>query len=155
GRLGNLCAQVLRRMSSHVTVIGKHSEKLALLESAGVRTTLLADVDSSHDFDVVVDCTGSPTGLPTALSIVRPQGTIVLKTTVAGEHTMAWAPVVIDEISIIGSRCGPFERALRALETGEVDVLPLISARYSLSEGLAALEHAQSKPALKVLIDVE
>jgi threonine dehydrogenase-like Zn-dependent dehydrogenase len=102
-----------------------------------------------------VDCTGSPTGLPTALALVSPRGTVVLKTTVAGEQTVALAPVVIDEVTILGSRCGPFDRALTALATGEVDVLPMISARYPLSQGVDALEHARTKPSLKFLIDVE
>ena len=110
GRLGNLCAQVLARLSDHVLVVGKHPKKLALLRSLGLSTCLLSDVLADHSADrsadVVVDCTGSPTGLPTALSMVRPRGTIVLKTTVAGDQTMAWAPVVIDEVTIVGSRCG-------------------------------------------------
>lgn len=160
GRLGNLCAQVLARLSDHVTVVGKHPEKLALLSSPpkgapDIRTMHLAAVEPDHAADVVVDCTGSPTGLPTALSLVRPRGTVVLKTTVAGEQTMAWAPVVIDEVTIVGSRCGPFDRALAALDAGEVQVLPLISARYGLAAGLAAIEHARTKSSLKVLIDVE
>jgi len=153
GRLGNLCAQVLARLSSHVTVVGKHPDKLALLNSE-ISTKLLSDIEPSHDADVVVDCTGSPTGLPTALSLVRPRGTVVLKTTVAGEQTMALAPIVIDEVTVVGSRCGPFDRALTALGSGEVSVLPLISARFGLSDGVAALEHARTKPALKVLLDV-
>jgi threonine dehydrogenase-like Zn-dependent dehydrogenase len=155
GRLGNLCAQVLARLSSKVTVVGKHAEKLALLSAAGVATKLLADIEPDHHADIVVDCTGSPTGLPTALSLVRPRGTIVLKTTVAGEQTLALAPIVIDEVTIVGSRCGPFDRALAALAAGDVTVLPLISARYGLSDGLAAIEHARSRPSLKVLIDVQ
>lgn len=168
GRLGNLCAQVLARISSRVTVVGKHPEKLAILDGPpegghyrnaicrnAIATKLLSQVEPRHDVDLVVDCTGSPTGLPTALSLVRPRGTVVLKTTVAGEQTMAWAPVVIDEVTIVGSRCGPFDKALKALEADDVDVRPLISARYTLSEGVEALEHARSKPALKVLIDVE
>jgi threonine dehydrogenase-like Zn-dependent dehydrogenase len=159
GRLGNLCAQVLARITQHVTVVGKHPEKLALLtrlpNGAGIATKLLTEIEPTHDLDVVVDCTGSPTGLPTALSLVRPRGTIVLKTTVAGEQTMAWAPIVIDEVTIVGSRCGPFGRALKALESGEVSVRPLISARYSLSDGLAAIERARDKATLKVLIDVQ
>jgi threonine dehydrogenase-like Zn-dependent dehydrogenase len=162
GRLGNLCAQVLAGISSRVTVVGKHPEKLALLNvppkggqyRSVNETRLLSDVELSRDHDIVVDCTGSATGLPAALSLVRPRGTIVLKTTVAGEQTMAWAPIVIDEVTIVGSRCGPFDRALKALEAEEVDVRPLISARYNLSDGVAAIEHAQSKPALKVLLDV-
>jgi threonine dehydrogenase-like Zn-dependent dehydrogenase len=163
GRLGNLCAQVLARLSSNVTVVGKHPNKLALLNgspeggqgNSTITTKLLADVAADHSADIVVDCTGSPTGLPTALSLVRPRGTIVLKTTVAGEQTMALAPIVIDEVTIVGSRCGPFERALTALAADEVSVLPLISERYNLSDGVAALEHARDRPALKVLIDVQ
>ena len=162
GRLGNLCAQVLARVSTHVTVVGKHPEKLALLKSPpegghyrrAIETKLLSDIEPSHDHDIVVDCSGSPTGLPTALSLVRPRGTIVLKTTMAGDQTMAWAPIVIDEVTIVGSRCGPFDRALKALEAGEIDVRPMISARYDLSDGGAALDHARSRPALKVLLDV-
>jgi threonine dehydrogenase-like Zn-dependent dehydrogenase len=155
GRLGNLCAQVLARLSSNVTVVGKHAEKLALLDGAGIATRLLADVEPDRHADIVVDCTGSPTGLPTALSLVRPRGTIVLKTTVAGEQTMALAPIVIDEVTIVGSRCGPFDRALAALAAGEVRVLPLISARYGLSDGVVAIEHARSQPVLKILLDVQ
>jgi threonine dehydrogenase-like Zn-dependent dehydrogenase len=154
GRLGNLCAQVLARITEHVTVIGKHPEKLALLAPI-VTTRLLSEVEPSHDRDIVVDCTGSPTGLPTALSLVRPRGTIVLKTTVAGEQTMAWASIVIDEVSIVGSRCGPFDRALTALDGNEVSVLPLVSAEYGLSEGVAAIERARAAGVLKVLLDTQ
>ena len=154
GRLGNLCAQVLARLARRVLVIGKHREKLALLESMGIETTLLSGTLPERAADVVVDCTGSGSGLPTALRLVRPRGTIVLKTTVAGTQTMAWAPFVIDEVTLVGSRCGPFDRALAALERGEVDVRPLISDRVGLSEGTRALERAQEKGVLKVLIDV-
>jgi threonine dehydrogenase-like Zn-dependent dehydrogenase len=153
----------LARLSSNVTVVGKHAGKLALLNGpiegghSGLKLTtkLLAEVEPDHNADIVVDCTGSPTGLPTALSLVRPRGTIVLKTTVAGEQTLALAPIVIDEVTIVGSRCGPFDRALAALGAGDVSVLPLISARYGLSDGVAAIEHARSRPSLKVLIDVQ
>jgi threonine dehydrogenase-like Zn-dependent dehydrogenase len=111
-------------------------------------------VEARRDADIVVDCTGSDTGLPTALKLVRPRGTIVLKTTVAGEQTLAWAPFVIDEITLVGSRCGPFDQALKALAEGRVSVAPLISDRFDLSEGANALEHARTKPVLKVLLDV-
>ena len=104
--------------------------------------------------DLVVDCTGSETGLPTALQLVRPRGTIVLKTTVAGSQQMPWAPVVIDEVTIVGSRCGPFDRALAALEGGRISVLPLISGRFDLSRGVEALEAAKGRGVLKVLVDV-
>ena len=101
---------------------------------------------------VVVDCTGSDTGLPTAMGYVRPRGTIVLKTTVAGTQTLAWAPFVIDEVTLVGSRCGPFDRALTALERGEVDVRPLIQARLPLERGVEALELATQR--LKVLLEI-
>ena len=154
GRLGNLCAQVLARLADRVLVVGKHRQKLALLESMGIETRLLSDTLSERAADVVADCTGSESGLPTALKLVRPRGTIVLKTTVAGAQTMSWAPFVIDEVTLVGSRCGPFDRALAALEGGEVDVRPLISDRIGLSEGTRALERAQEKGVLKVLIEV-
>jgi threonine dehydrogenase-like Zn-dependent dehydrogenase len=154
GRLGNLCAQVLAGFSDHVVVVGKHANKLALLHSLGIATVLRDHVEARREADVVVDCTGSDTGLPTAMKLVRPRGTIVLKTTVAGEQTLAWAPFVIDEITLVGSRCGPFDQALKALAEGRVSVAPLISDRFDLSEGANALEHARTKPVLKVLLDV-
>jgi threonine dehydrogenase-like Zn-dependent dehydrogenase len=154
GRLGNLCAQVLAVMSDHVRVVGKHATKLALLQSLGISTCLLSDQPDDRSMDIVVDCTGSPTGLPTALRLVRPRGTIVIKTTVAGDQTMAWAPVVIDEVTIVGSRCGPFDQALAALETGRVSVLPLVSGRFGLSKGIEALEQASQKSVMKVLLGV-
>ena len=155
GRLGNLCAQVLASIADDVLVVGKHREKLALLEGLGLKTALLSDELPHRSFDIVVECTGSETGLPTALSLVWPRGTIVLKTTVAGTQTLAWAPFVIDEVTLVGSRCGPFDRALNALEHGLVDVEPLISARFNLSNGLAALERAQQEGVLKVLLEME
>jgi threonine dehydrogenase-like Zn-dependent dehydrogenase len=152
GRLGNLCAQVLARVTSNLLVVGKHESKLQLLRERGIRTALLADVPLDHAVDIVVDCTGSDTGLPTALNLVRPRGTIVLKTTVAGTQTLAWAPFVIDELTLVGSRCGPFPRAIEALERGEVDVRPLIQERLPLERGVEALDLATRR--LKVLLDV-
>jgi threonine dehydrogenase-like Zn-dependent dehydrogenase len=154
GRLGNLCAQVLARLSDHVRAIGKHQEKLSILAAMGIATTLLSDSLEARSFDIVVDCTGSESGLPTALRLVRPRGTVVLKTTVAGQQTLAWAPFVIDEVILIGSRCGPFDQALAALERGDVKVEPLISDRFDLTRGLDALARAQTKGILKVLLDV-
>ena len=155
GRLGNLCAQVLASRSDRVLVVGKHAQKLALLDSRGIATTVLGEAIPERSADIVVDCTGSETGLPTALRLVRPRGTIVLKTTVAGAQTMPWAPFVIDEVTLVGSRCGPFDQALQALEEGRVQVRPLISERFALSEGLHALERAQAKGVLKVLLEID
>jgi threonine dehydrogenase-like Zn-dependent dehydrogenase len=154
GRLGNLCAQVLARLSDHVLVVGKHPAKLAILTAMGIRTTLLSESLDERAYDIVVDCTGSESGLPAALKLVRPRGTVVLKTTVAGQQTLAWAPFVIDEVTLVGSRCGPFDQALAALEQGHVQVQPLVADRFDLARGLDALARAQTKGILKVLIDV-
>ena len=155
GRLGNLCAQVLHAASGNVTVVGKHVEKLAILEELGIDTRLLDDARPDRTTEIVVDCTGSATGLPTALRFVRPRGTIVLKTTVAGEQTLALAQIVIDEITVVGSRCGPFARAVAALEARSIAVSPLISARYGLDDAIAALAQAQTSGTLKVLLDCD
>jgi len=154
GRLGNLCAQVLADISDRVLVVGKHPRKLAILDSLGLATCLLAEFPDERTADIVVDCTGSPTGLPTASRIVRPRGTIVLKTTIAGAQTTEWASIVVDEVTIVGSRCGPFDTALAALAAGKVRVRPLISERFDLDNGVAALERAAAPSVLKVLLDV-
>jgi threonine dehydrogenase-like Zn-dependent dehydrogenase len=152
GRLGNLCAQVLAGICERVLVVGKHPEKLALLQSLGIPTA--SQLPTDRTADIVVDCTGSETGLPAALEIVRPRGTVVLKTTVAGSQQMPWARIVIDEVTIVGSRCGPFDRALAALADGSIRVLPLIAGRFDLSRGVEALDVAGSRSVLKVLLDV-
>jgi threonine dehydrogenase-like Zn-dependent dehydrogenase len=154
GRLGNLCAQVLARLTGDLLVVGRHESKLALLRTLGIDTCLLDDAPTDRGADLVVDCTGSESGLPTALRMVRPRGTIVLKTTVAGTQTLALSPIVIDEVTVVGSRCGPFDRALDALEKGWVSVEPLISCRFDLARGIEALDAAGTRPVLKVLLDV-
>lgn len=154
GRLGFLCAQVIALHGCRLTVVGKHPPKLALFAARNIQTQLLSDFTPDHSADVVVDCTGSPTGLPLALQAVRPRGTIVLKTTCAGEQTLSLAPIVIDEVTVVGSRCGPFERAIEALRTRQVDVLPLIDRVFSLDEAVAAVQAAQSPGTRKVLFAV-
>lgn len=154
GRLGNLCAQVLNNYGCDVTVVGKHDSKLSVLRELAIETVRLEDAQPKRDTDIVVDCTGSSSGLPTALQFVKPWGKVILKTTVAGEQTLALAPIVIDEVSVIGSRCGPFPDAIAALTSGQVHVEPLISARYSLNDGPEALQVTASQPVLKVLLDV-
>lgn len=153
GRLGNLCAQVLASLSDHVLVVGKHAAKLRVLGTMGIDTCLLRDRSGGRDADIVVDCTGSETGLATALELVRPRGTIVLKTTIGGTQTLTLAPVVVDEVTIVGSRCGPFDRALDALAGSLVDVQPLISRRFDLGDAVRALETAAQPSVLKVLLD--
>lgn len=154
GRLGQLCAQVIALHGCRLTVVGKHAEKLRLLAARGVETALLGDLDDVRTADVVVDCTGSPTGVEHALRLLQPRGTLVLKTTVAGRPPLSLAPIVIDEIHVVGSRCGPFAPALAALADRRVDVRPLIQARYPLEEGLAAFAHVAAQPVLKVLLEI-
>src|SRR5256714_12920403 len=159
GKMGQLAAQVLPLSGCEVMMVGKHEEKLALAAKHGVRTFVLDDpqsfrLENRRRVDLVVECSGSAQGLELALRLVRPRGTIVLKSTVAAQSTLHLAPIVIDEIRLQGSRCGPFAPALRALSQRRVDVLPLISARYSLDEGLDAFEQAGKKGMLKVLVQV-
>ena len=151
GKLGNLCTQVLRLTGANVTALGKHEDKLKLIKRSGVRTMLLSDWQSQQ-FDVVVEATGSPSGLELAMHAVRPRGTLVLKTTIAGEHKVSLAPLVINEITVVGSRCGPFAPALEALAERSVSVTPLIEKLYSLDEGVEAVVHAGRPGALKILL---
>ncbi len=155
GRLGLLVAQVLRNTGCPVRVIGKHPEKLALCEKWQIRSRLLSDIAPRHDQDIVVDCTGSAQGLELATQIVRPRGTIVLKSTFAGGKPLNLSPVVVDELSIIGSRCGPFQEAIGLLTEKSVDVVSLISRRMKLEQGVEAMEVAQRKDVLKVILQVE
>lgn len=151
GRLGNLCAQVIAKSGCRLTVVGKHSSKLALLEKLGIETAKVDEIELARQADIVVDCTGSPTGFETAMRLLKPRGTLVLKTTAAGTQTLSLAPVVIDEITVLGSRCGPFVPALKALSDRSVQVAPLIEDEYSLSDAVAAFERATTRPTLKLL----
>lgn len=151
GKLGNLCAQVLRLNGASVTVLGKHPDNLKLIRRFGIRTMLLSDWEHKP-FDVVVDATGSASGLQLAMSAVRPRGTLVLKTTIAGEHKVSLAPLVVNEITTVGSRCGPFAPALDALQQRSVSVTPLIEKIYPLSDGIEAVAHAGKPGARKILL---
>jgi len=151
GKLGNLCAQVVRLTGAKVTVVGKHAEKLAAIRKAGVRTVQLNDWQPRL-FDIVVEATGSPSGLELALSAVRPRGTLILKSTIAGNHQVSLAPIVIHEINVIGSRCGPFPDALDALVEKRVAVAPLVEAIYSLIDGVDGFRRAAQAGAKKVLL---
>lgn len=152
GRLGQLCARVLKQVGPRLLVVGKHQRKLSLLIDRGIETALRTDVAPDRHADVVVDCTGSPTGIQDAFAWLRPRGTLVLKTTVAGTPALSWAPIVIDELRVIGSRCGPFAPALKALAERTVDVESLIDARYRLADIAKAFEFVQQASALKVLV---
>ena len=159
GKMGQLAAQVLALASCEVLMIGKHAEKLAIVEQRGIATCLFDDVTyllqkARRRVDMVVECTGAAQGLELALQLVRPRGMVILKSTVAEKSALHLAPIVIDEIRVQGSRCGPFAPALRALSQRTIDVLPLMSARYTLDDALAAFEYAARPGVLKVLLKV-
>jgi threonine dehydrogenase-like Zn-dependent dehydrogenase len=155
GRLGLLVAQVLQSAGVPVRVIGKHPQKLALCEKWSIRSRPLADIVPRHDQDVVVDCTGSAAGFELAMQMVRPRGSIVLKSTVAAGKALNLAPLVVDEITVIGSRCGPFKEAIRALAQKQVDVLSLIHRRMRLEQGVEAMALAGRPGVLKVILGME
>lgn len=151
GRLGQLVAQVLALTGCRLHVVARHPHQRALLAARGIACISAEEVESRR-YDVVVEATGSPSGFELAHAAVRPRGTFVLKSTYRGEISLALAPFVVDEITIVGSRCGPFAPALRMLERGDVDVTPLIAERYPLDRSLKALEAAARPGMMKVLI---
>lgn len=156
GRLGLLCAQALSGLNATVRVVGKHENKLELCDKWGIKHRLLQDVGLRQDQDIVVDCTGSAEGLTTAMRMVRPRGTIVMKTTVAVDKVkqpIDLSPLVIHEINLVGSRCGPFPDALEALSSEQVDVVSLISRRTKLNDGPQAFKTAAKSDVIKVLIE--
>lgn len=155
GKLGLLCAQVLAGTGASVTLVGKHPENLAVLAGRGVATTLLDAWKPTGEADCVVDATGSTAGFALAAAAVRPRGTLVLKSTVAEEHRLSLAPLVINEITVVGSRCGLFPPALQALTDGSVAVIPLIDSTFPLAAGRDAIANAARPGVRKVLLAVE
>ncbi len=157
GKLANLIVQVLALTGARLSVVGKHAHKLALLAHTGAQVMQLGPDGSLPEpltGDVVVEATGSAGGFALARRMVRPRGTLVLKSTYHGALTLNMSAVVVDEVTLVGSRCGPFAPALRLLAQGRVRVAPLIAARYPLNEALAAMHKATQPGVLKVLLDV-
>ncbi len=149
GKLGSLVALVLVQTGADVTLVGRHRHKLEKVASRGVRTAMV-DESIGGNFDLVVEATGSAAGFERARSLLRPRGTMVLKSTYHGKLELDAAPLVIDEITVVGSRCGPFAPALRALKEGRIDPAPFIEDAYPLADGLAALERAATPGVAKV-----
>lgn len=155
GKLGNLCAQSLALKSRNVFLIGKHSEKLKLVEGRTIETVLLENALKLHrNFDVVVEASGSESGFGLALNLLKPRGKLVLKSTFSGKTLLEMWRVVVDEITIIGSRCGRFAPAIELLANKSVDVENLISEELSLSDGVKAMHRAEQKGAMKVLLSM-
>jgi threonine dehydrogenase-like Zn-dependent dehydrogenase len=154
GKLGLLICQLLRLTGCRLKLIGKHPKKLALAQSWGI-STLKVDEMEDRKYDFVVEASGSPSGFARAMQLVRPRGTLVLKSTYQGSLELNAAPIVIDEITIVGSRCGPFEPAIRALENNLVKVDDLIDQTYPFSQALQAFEHAKQRGSLKIILDFD
>jgi threonine dehydrogenase-like Zn-dependent dehydrogenase len=159
GPLGLLMVQVMSKLNASVRLVGKHADKLAICEKWGIKHRLVEDIGRRADQDIVVDCTGSPSGLELAMQLVRPRGKIVLKTLVPpaktekGSGSVDLTPLVLNEIELIGSHCGPINEAMNAIARREVDVVSLISKRMSLSDGPALLKAASQMDVIRLLVE--
>lgn len=151
GKLGQLIAQVLALHARDTVCVGRHPWKLALLENLGIKTAREGD-EIAPGADLVVEATGSSSGFARALALVRPEGTVVMKTTVADATPIDFALPVINEVRIVGSRCGPFRPALEALALGNIEVRPMITEVHRLADAALALQRAQAPDTMKVLI---
>lgn len=154
GRLGLLVAQALAQTGCKLIAVGRNTKTLSLLDRKRIRTTTVGELPSKQDFDVVVDCTGSPEGLSIAINLVRPRGTVVMKTTCHADAPIDLTPLVVNEVTLLGSRCGPFGEALSALARKQIDVASMITRRMPLVDGLDALKLAADPDHLKVLLKV-
>ena len=153
GKLGLLCAQVLSLTGASLLVVGKHAAKLRIVERRGIETAKPTQAAKrKREFDVVVEASGAAAGFKLALDLLRPKGKLVLKSTFHGTTEVDSARVVVDEISIVGSRCGRLADALNLLKKGAIDLDSLISEEYPLSQGVHAMQRAAAKGVLKVLL---
>jgi threonine dehydrogenase-like Zn-dependent dehydrogenase len=153
GKLGLLCAQALALTGAPTLLIGKHREKLKIADARGIETATLDKVKGrARGFDVVVEASGSESGFALALALSRPRGVLVLKSTFHGTTNIDAARIVVDEISVIGSRCGRFSPALDLLKNNAVDVESLISEEYRLTDGVRAMQRATEAGVIKVLL---
>jgi 2-desacetyl-2-hydroxyethyl bacteriochlorophyllide A dehydrogenase len=152
GRLGQLIAQILALTGCDLRVVARHKHQQDLLKSRGIRIISEEEIKPWR-WDIVVEATGSPSGFSLARQAIRPRGTLVLKSTYKGEMNVNFSSIVVDEVNIIGSRCGPFAPALRLMESGQVDPTILIDSEFSLGDALKAFEHAAETGVLKVLVN--
>ncbi len=152
GRLGLLVAQAIKETGCRLTVVGRNPAKLLLCEKKGIQGIAVAELVPRQDHDIVVECTGDPEGLELAMQLVRPRGTIVLKSTCADPGRLNLAPIVIHEINLVGSRGGPFPEAINALARQAVEVRSMISRTFPIEDAVAAFEAAADSRNVKVLI---
>lgn len=154
GKLGLTTALTLNSLNLDVLLVGKHQNKLDIAKAQGVKTQLLENFKQEKIYDVVVEATGTASGFETSMSLTKPRGVLVLKSTVATGKELNLAPIVIDEITVLGSRCGQFGPALRLLEKNRIDFSPFISKIYSIDDAIEAFEANKSKETLKILIKI-
>jgi alcohol dehydrogenase len=157
GKLAQLIARVLRTQLRHVVMYGKHEKKLALARLVGVKTKRVHGNTSDtkriiRNYGLVVEATGSPSGLALAQQLTEPRGTLVLKSTFHGAAAVETWPMVVKEITVVGSRCGPFAKAIALLRSGKVDPTALITRTLPLAEADKAIQFAQKKGVMKVLL---
>ncbi len=152
GRLGQLIAQTLALTGCGLRVVARHAHQQSLLKNRGIKVITEEEIEPWR-WDIVVEATGSPSGFSLARRAIRPRGTLVLKSTYKGEMSANFSSMVVDEIKLVGSRCGPFEPALRLMESRQVDPTVLIAQEFQLQDGLKAFEHAAQTGMLKVLIE--
>lgn len=152
GRLGQLIAQTLALTGCNLRVVARHAYQQNLLTQRGIRT-ISEDEIQPWRWDIVVEATGSPSGFSLARRAIRPRGTMVLKSTYKGDMSINFSSIVVDEIHLIGSRCGPFEPALRVMESKQVDPTVLIMNEFKLTDALKAFERAAETGVLKVLVE--
>jgi len=153
GKLGQLVGQTLALTGCRLMVVGRHEHKLDRLAQRGIATKIEGDIGSGV-FDIAVECTGNAEGFALALRALRARGILVLKSTYAGRLEIDASALVVDEISLVGSRCGPFAPALDLLATGGVDVLPMVQDRFPLERGMEAFARAGERGAMKILLDI-
>lgn len=152
GKLGLTTALTLNAQNLDVTLVGKHQNKLDIAKAQGVQTMLLEDLKVSNNFDVVVEATGSVSGFETSLNLVKPRGVLVLKSTIATGKELNLAPIVINEITVLGSRCGQFGPALRLLKNNRIDFKPFISKMYSINDAIEGFEANKAKDSIKIIL---
>ena len=152
GRLAQLVALVLNLSCQNITCFGRHKNKLELLKNLGIKTKIGIDSDDNQKFDLVVEAAGSNSGFEDTMKLIKPKGTVILKSTLASKTNLDLTSMVINEVSVIGSRCGPFGPAINALASGRISVDNLIDSTYSLEKFQDAFEQAKKPDILKVLL---
>lgn len=152
GRLAQLVVRVLKISCPNITCFGRHEKKLELLKKLGIKTKIGIDSNDGKKYDLVIEATGNDSGFSDTMKLIRPRGTVILKSTIASQNKLDLTPAVVNEVTVIGSRCGIFRPALNALESGSVSVEELVDSIYPLEKFQQAFEHAKKPGAMKILL---